>query len=306
MEKKGHETERGLWLKGWKGSDSHEISTISRKDVYMPHLCLSVLGSTQPQKWRTYVRSVMGEDAGNDGLLQRLQLLVWPDRVPDKYIDAAPDKAIAAQVEERLRLMLSIGADDPESTEPVVFRFSAEAQDVFVEWWDKLSTKRDTSDQTEAVLSHFAKYKSLMVSLALLFQLFDDGPRLFDSSVQGCRTPAPGRRECAERPARRAVLFVPLRSCNPLLQLSRQFRWRGGAERAHQGRGAWGKLHLHRCAPEALEGSREPGCRASGTRRPEGSAVDSVRRTQAAVSCESQGQEGTRAIVDGFMWGPHV
>lgn len=204
MERKGHESERGMWLKAWSGNESHEIATIGRGTKYLPTLCLSVIGSTQPQKWRSYIRSVMGEGAGNDGLVQRLQLCIWPDDVPGTYTDIPRDARIAAQVEARLRAMVAIGGD--EGTEPVVFKFTPDGQEVFINWWNRLEARRKSSEHTEAVLSHFAKYKGFMPSLALIFELFDDAPGLFDTSpaAAGFRLPE----VISAKNATRAVRFL--------------------------------------------------------------------------------------------------
>ena len=55
-------------------------------------MCVSILGGTQPDKVRGYLYQARQE---NDGLLQRFQLLVYPDTAPyggmiDEYPDAAP------------------------------------------------------------------------------------------------------------------------------------------------------------------------------------------------------------------------
>jgi putative DNA primase/helicase len=202
MDRKGHEMERNLWLKGWAGLDSHEIATIGRGRKYLPTLCLSVIGSTQPGKWRSYIRSVLGEGSGNDGLVQRLQLCVWPDDVVGGYTDIPRDAQIAAQVEARLRAMVAMGGD----TGPVVFKFTPDAQEVFIAWYNRLEAKRRSSEHTEAVLSHFSKYKGFMPSLALIFELFDDVPGLFDTSPAAAGFQMP--EAVSAKNATRAVHFL--------------------------------------------------------------------------------------------------
>jgi hypothetical protein len=65
---------------------------------------------------------------------------------------------------------------DGEEGVPAV-RFTEEAQEVFDRWRDELEGKLRTEEHPPALESHLAKYRSLMPSLALVFQLigFVDG-----------------------------------------------------------------------------------------------------------------------------------
>ena len=188
MEKKGHETERALWLKGWTGDQSHSIATLSRGDVYVEKLCLSVLGGMQPGRWRAYMRDVVAGSSG-DGLVQRLQLAIWPDEAEQEYTDIPADDAIAARVEARFRELIAIG----EGAElPIVYKFTSDAQELFIAWWNRMSQKRAASRRRRSIESHYAKFKSLLPSLALIFQLFDDADqRLFDDDIPGPKESVP-------------------------------------------------------------------------------------------------------------------
>jgi uncharacterized protein DUF3987 len=57
-------------------------------------------------------------------------------------------------------------------------RFTQEAQEVFDRWRDELESRLRAGDLPPALESHLAKYRSLMPSLVLVFQLieFVDGP----------------------------------------------------------------------------------------------------------------------------------
>jgi Protein of unknown function (DUF3987) len=186
MDRPGRESERGLWLTGWTGNKSYTHKTLSRGNVRVPNLCLSVLGSTQPGKWRNYIDSVI-DGKGRDGLIQRLQLLVWPDDAPRHYVNIARNHSLIAQVKARFRQLLAIGAGQDE---PIVYTWSKDAEARFEAWWNKLEAKRSASILSEAEISHFSKYQSLMPSLALIFELFDDPKeqqRLYED--EGVRDP---------------------------------------------------------------------------------------------------------------------
>jgi putative DNA primase/helicase len=116
----------------------------------------------------------------NDGLIQRFQLLVWPDTTPDwKYVDRPPDAA----AEQKAALVFSRLVEmSPEN--PARFRFAPDAQELFVEWLAELEAKIRGDQLHLALISHLSKYRSLMPSLALLFELADRASfEGFDGSV---------------------------------------------------------------------------------------------------------------------------
>ncbi len=69
---------------------------------------------------------------------------------------------------ERLNT-LAPSADD----EPAEWRFSPEAQALFVEWLTPFETEIRGDDLHPALVSHLAKYRKLVPALALLFALVD-------------------------------------------------------------------------------------------------------------------------------------
>jgi hypothetical protein len=112
-------------------------------------------------------------------LLQRFQLLVWPDPSPSwRNVDRWPDveaKNRAYEVFKRLDALnpedFGAGGEDEEGISAV--RFTEEAQDVFDRWRDELEDRLRTAELPPALESHLAKYRSLMPSLALVFQLIE-------------------------------------------------------------------------------------------------------------------------------------
>ena len=58
-------------------------------------------------------------------------------------------------------------------TEPVVWRFNATAQALFVEWLVPFEIELRGDDLHPAMVSHLAKYRKLIPALALLFALID-------------------------------------------------------------------------------------------------------------------------------------
>jgi len=61
-----------------------------------------------------------------------------------------------------------------EVEDPVILRFSKEAQSVFNDWQFDLENKKlRNSDEHDALIAHLAKYRSLLPSLALIIHLVD-------------------------------------------------------------------------------------------------------------------------------------
>jgi hypothetical protein len=79
LDKQGREGDRAFYLEAWNGTGSFDVDRIGRGSLHVPALCLSILGSIQPGPLSTYVYQATQGEKGDDGLLQRFQLLVWPD-----------------------------------------------------------------------------------------------------------------------------------------------------------------------------------------------------------------------------------
>ena len=169
LDKLGREGERGFFLSAWNGDTPYTIDRIGRGSIRVEACCVSMLGGIQPARLRRYLRDAVQDGPLNDGLLQRFQVLVYPDvSLAWEYVDRLADsKAItsAQQMYERLAQL------DP--AQPLRFRFDGDAQDLFVEWLTDLEHKLRDIGLNPALVSHLAKYRKLMPSLALLFALAD-------------------------------------------------------------------------------------------------------------------------------------
>ncbi len=181
LDKEGQEGSRAFYLEAWNGNGSFTFDRIGRGTVEIEAAITSVLGGIQPGPLTTYLRSAMDSGAGDDGLLQRFQLLVYPDvskiwkNVDDWPDTQARDRAIAA-----LRDIVDFDAaargatvDDDDAVP--YFRFSPEGQLVFNEWREKLELRIRKGDQHAAIEAHLSKYRSLVPSLALLIHVVEGG-----------------------------------------------------------------------------------------------------------------------------------
>jgi hypothetical protein len=83
---------RGFFLTAWNGTASYTFDRIILGKTHIDAACLSLLGSTQPGRLAEYVRRAVSGGAGDDGIIQRFGLLVWPDQKGDwKECDRWPD-----------------------------------------------------------------------------------------------------------------------------------------------------------------------------------------------------------------------
>lgn len=173
MTREGQEGARAFYLSAWNGDSSHTSDRIGRGlGLVIPRVCLSLLGGIQPGKLQSIVRSATEGGGGDDGLLQRFQLAVWPDSVPDwRNVDRWPDSAhrqAAGELFDRLHALPIPMGDAP------AWRFSPEALAVFVEWRTEFEKRIRGEDLHPAMVSHLAKYRKLVPALALIFALVDN------------------------------------------------------------------------------------------------------------------------------------
>ncbi len=178
---------RAFLLEAWDGSGSFTFDRIGRGfNLHIPHLCLSIIGTTQPGRIREYLSDALHGGAGDDGLMQRFSMMVWPDQT-DEWIDVDhwPDgaaKKAAWAVFDRLDTLdpQAIGAmqdtdldGNPEGTP--YLRLSEDALALFVQWRTDLEARLRSGELHPALESHLSKYRKLVPALALICHLADDG-----------------------------------------------------------------------------------------------------------------------------------
>jgi hypothetical protein len=170
LDKQGRESERGFYLQCWNGDSSFSIDRIGRGSIHVPAACVSLLGNIQPSRLRAYLSDAISGGPGDDGLFQRFQILVWPDAPRDwTKVDRAPNSRALEIAENVFRALVKLSHE-----EPVRMRFAPDAQELFFSWWAELEDKiRGESGLLPAMVAHLSKYRSLMPTLALLFELAD-------------------------------------------------------------------------------------------------------------------------------------
>ena len=169
--------ERAYFLEGWNGNGTYTDVKIARGVTEAKSICIGLLGGIQPDKLKRYLYQAM--QGNNDGLMQRLQLAVWPDE-PESWqlVDTYPNKADKQRVYAILQALAELdftqcGAIKGEYDDRPYFRFDDAGQGVFNDWLTELQTVKLQREENPLMVEHFGKFRSLMPSLALIFHCID-------------------------------------------------------------------------------------------------------------------------------------
>jgi putative DNA primase/helicase len=176
LDREGHENDRGFYMEGWNGTGDYIYDRINRGTLYIPAVCLSLFGTVQPGPLARYIRATL---TNNDGLVNRFQVLLYPDP-PGTWtnVDRYPDTAAKNQAFAVFKALATLdpgqrGAEVDEDRKIPFLRFSPEAQTLFDEWRANLENRLRSGGDVPVIQSHLGKYRSLMPSLALLFHLVE-------------------------------------------------------------------------------------------------------------------------------------
>lgn len=177
LEEKGQEAARAFYLEAWNGKQGYTFDRIERGTLHIPRLCLSLLGGLQPSKLHDYLHGAVSGGRSDDGLAQRLQLLVYPDQKQTwEMIDRKPDLAAedaANEVFSQLAAIdpVSLGARQIYPDGIPVLQFTESAQIRFNAWWTELENDLRSGTHAPFMESHISKYRKLVPALALLDHL---------------------------------------------------------------------------------------------------------------------------------------
>jgi putative DNA primase/helicase len=185
LEKPGHESDRAFYLEAWNGSSRFAYDRIGRGTLDIGSATVSLLGGIQPGPIAALMDEARSGGAGNDGLIQRFQLMVFPDPPKEwRTVDEYPDKDAKARA---LQVFDFLAALDPGTLAkrdgddgPHFVRFDDEAQGLFYEWQADLMGRLREADGG-LMQAHLAKFGKLMPALALIFHLIE----VADGTAQG-------------------------------------------------------------------------------------------------------------------------
>jgi putative DNA primase/helicase len=179
LDRSGHEQDRSFYLEAWNGEGNFVYDRIGRGKIFIKNLTVSILGTIQPAMLEPYLRGSL-DGGSDDGLIQRFQILVYPETPKTyRYIDRQPKGREKAR--ESFKRLYALSPEDVNAKQLSdedgghwFLQFTPEAQEFFQGWLTDLENDlRSGTFETSALESHLAKYRSLMPSLALIFYLLD-------------------------------------------------------------------------------------------------------------------------------------
>jgi uncharacterized protein DUF3987 len=261
-DREGREGERAFFLEAWNGNQSFDTDRIGRGSIFVPNLCVSIFGGIQPDKLTAYLEQA-SHALANDGMLQRFQLLVYPDHREWEWRDRSPAK----DARDRAFAMFDTVADfDPVAWGAVpaddfvkfpYFRFDEAAQEIFIEWSADLHRSKLPAEDFPIVAQHLAKFDKLFPALALILHLVDCAAH----RKQGAVTQAAALRAAAwcdylEAHARRCYGLLTddgLRAAQALAEKIRQGKLSNGFTARDVRRNQWRYLTTDEAVQAALD-----------------------------------------------------
>ncbi len=191
FEREGNEGDRAFYLEGFNGTGSFPIDRIGRGELNIPNHCLSVFGGIQPDLLERYLSEIVHR-LNNDGLIQRFQVLVYPDPVAWEWRDRRPVQGAREAVRD---LFGHLSTFDPiqDGAAPADdfvklphFSFDDAAQELFIEWSHHLHRKLIASEENPMMAQHLGKFEKLFCGVALIMHLADGrtGPVQDDSAMR--------------------------------------------------------------------------------------------------------------------------
>jgi len=172
LDKPDRASDRAFYLECWAGTSSFTYDRIGRGTQRIESATLSLMGGIQPGKLMPYLVA-QKEGKGDDGLIERFQLMVFPDPKPFEHVDRRPNEEAeqnAIQIFNKLNWL------EGDLANPTILKFLPDAQKLFDTWYDKNQNLIRSATLSPQLESHLAKYVSLFPSLALIIHAVDSSP----------------------------------------------------------------------------------------------------------------------------------
>ncbi len=217
LDRDGHEGDRAFYLTAWSGDKRYTYDRIGRGTLDIEAAIISFIGAIQPGVLQDYLRQAVRGGAGDDGLVQRFQLAVWPD-MPARWVnvDRWPDTSARHQAYEAFQLLADLKPelveaerDNGDANALPFLRFDPGAQQLFDQWRGELENRLRSGADHPAIEAHLAKYRSLVPSLALIIHLAEGGIGPVSESATDRATRWTGYLECHARRLYAGVTEAP-------------------------------------------------------------------------------------------------
>ena len=167
MGKEEFQADRAFFLECFDGDSKFTYDRIGRGTIEISNCTLSLVGGIQPTRIAPLVRKAMSGEL-DDGLIQRLQLTVWPDESIHGWQDKSADETAYKKYEQTVLSLQNIGGKQ-------ILHFSPEAQLIFIDAFNYIHSCARSKETHDVMQSHLNKLPRTIASLALLFELISGG-----------------------------------------------------------------------------------------------------------------------------------
>ena len=172
LDKPDRASDRAFYLECWAGTGSFTYDRIGRGTQRIESATLSLMGGIQPGKLMPYLVA-QKEGKGDDGLIERFQLMVFPDPKPFEHVDRRPNEEAE---QKAIQIFNKLNWLEGDLANPTILKFLPDAQKLFDTWYDKNQNLVRSATLSPQLESHLAKYVSLFPSLALIIHAVDSSP----------------------------------------------------------------------------------------------------------------------------------
>ncbi|PKH88270.1 YfjI family protein [Colwellia sp. Bg11-28] len=165
LAKEEYQADRAFYLECFDGDATFKVDRIMRGTIIIEHCTLSLLGGIQPSKLAPLVQSAVN-GKNDDGLIQRLQLAVWPDtKKAWKWVDQAPNPIASQNYTDQF---IKLHNYKPENK---AHRFDNNAQQLFIAWMEEIQLKARDIDTPGIMSSYLLKLPKTITAIALIFHI---------------------------------------------------------------------------------------------------------------------------------------
>ncbi len=173
LERKEYQADRSFYLTAFNGNKPYTYDRIERGTIHISNATLSVIGGIQPSRIIPIIQA-MHRGINDDGLLQRFQMLVFPDERKERdWVDRPPNQKAWESYQEVFRSLYDKPLGSPKH--PMTIRFSADAQEMFREWWENFQKTIKGGNFSTSLQTHLLKMDKTIPTLALIFELSEGG-----------------------------------------------------------------------------------------------------------------------------------
>jgi hypothetical protein len=179
LDRKEKVADRGFMMTGWSGQDRYTFDRIGRGTTSVAAVTISLFGTAQPNKIAGYVSASLANN--DDGMVQRIQILVWPDMTSGwEPMDFPSDDIATTTAFQLCRRLAKLRPDDVgaivENGSAIPYlRLSDEAREVFVQYRRGLEAKVRGRSLSPPLAAHLSKYRGLVPRIALIMHLASGG-----------------------------------------------------------------------------------------------------------------------------------